>query len=303
MSAASAPTTAGAATLPACRICGSPAQFVASVDGNYSGRTFALHRCAECGYAFIADAWLDFEQIYDERYYAGRGADPLVDYEFELEHPTQTIRVYEWRGIATVLGGLIGPLAGRRWIDFGCGNGGLVRYLRDACGADAVGFEEGSVAARAVAAGIPVHGRAALAGWQGSADVVTAIEVIEHTADPVAELRTMRGLLRPGGVLFLTTGNARAHAGRLEKWRYVVPEIHISFFEPRTLARAMAAAGFEPEQRRLGPGFDDVLAFKVFKNLKIRRRSAVTDAVPRRPLGMLADRMERLSEHPVGWAR
>ena len=112
----------------------------------------------------------------------------------------------------------------------------------------------------------------------------------------------MRRLLRPGGVLFLTTGNARAHSGRLEKWRYVVPEIHISFFEPRTLARAMTEAGLKPDQRPLGPGFDDILAFKVFKNLRIRRRSVVTDMMPRRPLGMLADRLERLSEHPIGWA-
>jgi SAM-dependent methyltransferase len=285
-----------------CRICGSPAGFVASVDGRYSGRTFALHRCPECGYAFIADPWLEFDQIYDERYYAGNGADPLVDYSFELENPERTVRLYEWRGIASVLEGLVGPLAGRRWVDFGCGNGGLVRYLRSREGVDAVGFEEGAVATRAVAAGIPVHDRAALGGWAGTADVVTAIEVIEHVVDPVAELRAMRRLLRPGGVLFLTTGNAQAHAGRLEKWRYVVPEIHISFFEPRTLARAMTDAGLTPDQRPLGPGFDDILAFKVFKNLRIRRRSALTDLAPRRPLGKIADRMERLSEHPIGIA-
>lgn len=291
-----------AQTLPNCRVCQSAATFVASVEGRYSGRTFTLARCSTCGYAFIADPWLDFEQIYDERYYAGRGADPLVDYSYELEHPEHTVRLYEWKGIAAVVRNLIGPLAGRRWVDFGCGNGGLVRHLGETDGVDAVGFEEGAVAARALDAGIPVFGRDALAGWRGTADVVTAIEVIEHTQDPVAELRTMRELLRPGGLLFLTTGNAGAHRAHLEKWRYVVPEIHISFFEPRTLVRAMSEAGFRPEQRSLGPGFDEILVFKVLKNLRIRRRSWLTDLLPRPALRVVADRRERLSEHPIGWA-
>jgi SAM-dependent methyltransferase len=272
------------------------------VRGSYTGRSFTLARCTRCGYAFIGDPWLEFEQIYNERYYAGLGADPLVDYSYELEHPDSTIRRYEWRGIASVVRHLVGPLAHRRWIDFGCGNGGLVRYLRQHDKVDAVGYEEGAIAGRAAAMGIPVAGRPALARWQGTADVVTAIEVLEHTYDPVAELRTMRTLLRPGGLLFVTTGNARAHARHLDKWRYVVPEIHISFFEPRTLESAMMEAGFRAEFRSLGHGFNDILTFKVLKNLKVRRRSAVTDALPRRLIGTIADRVERLSEHPVGWA-
>jgi SAM-dependent methyltransferase len=225
-----------------------------------------------------------------------------VDYAYELEHPARTIRAYEWRGIASIVHDLTGPLINRRWIDFGCGNGGLVRYLREHEDVDAVGYEEGAIADRAANMGIPVSGRTALAGWSGTADVVTAIEVLEHTYDPVAELQTMRTLLRPGGLLFLTTGNALAHARHLDKWRYVVPEIHISFFEPRTLERAMMEAGFRAEYPSLGRGFDDILTFKVLKNLKVRRRSAATDALPRRLIGTIADRLERLSEHPVGWA-
>ena len=56
---------------------------------------------------------------------------------------------------------------------------------------------------------------------QGSFDVVTAIEVIEHVLDPVAELRRIRALLRPGGLLFLTTGNAKPYSKRLLTWGYL----------------------------------------------------------------------------------
>jgi SAM-dependent methyltransferase len=283
-------------SLPACRICAGAPSVVGRVAGAHSGRDFTLAHCAECGYAFIVDPLTDFASIYDEDYYAGRGADPLVDYAYELEHPALTVRQYEWRGLAAVAGHLVGTLTGRRWIDFGAGNGGLVRYLREQRGVDAVGFEEGAIARRAVALGIPVRGRDALPGWRGSADIVTAVEVLEHVVDPVAELRAMRELLRPGGLLLVTTGNAGAHAGHLARWRYVVPEIHISFFEPRTLHRAFAQAGLRPE------GFDDISAFTVLNNLRVRRRSRLPHLIPTRPVRIVADRRERLSEHPVGWA-
>lgn len=287
---------------PSCRICGSATDHAASVDGQYSGRRYDLARCDHCGYVFVTEPWLDYARIYDDAYYAGEGADPLVDYRFELEQPYRTIRQYEWQGTAHLVNGLVGEMSGRRWLDYGSGNGGLVRYLRDRCAVDAVGFEEGAIATQARALGIPILGESELEAVEGSFEVVTAIEVLEHTYDPVYELRRMRRLLHPGGLLFLTTGNARPYVSRLDRWRYVTPEIHISFFEPRTLARAMTDAGFRPEKRPLGTGFDEILTFKVLKNLHFRRRSKLTDALPRRLIGLLADRIARLSEHPVGWA-
>ncbi len=288
---------------PACRICGAVTRPAGTVHGRHSDRDYSLARCDECGYASVTEPWLDFAEIYDERYYSGRGADPMVDYRFELDHPERTIRRYEWEGITSVVSDLTGgPDPSRRWLDYGCGNGCLVLHLNARGAAAAVGFEEGSIALDARARGIPMLDAGDLAAHEGSFDVVTAIEVIEHTLDPIAELRRMRRLLRPGGLLFLTTGNAAPHAERLSDWSYVRPEIHISFFEPRTLERALTDAGFRPERRPLGPGFEEVLKFKVLKNLHIRRRSLLTDALPSRLIGPLADRMARLSEHPIGWA-
>jgi hypothetical protein len=59
------------------------------VRGHYARRISTLARCSRCGYAFIADPWLEFERIYDERYYAGLGADPLLDYSDRLEDPVR----------------------------------------------------------------------------------------------------------------------------------------------------------------------------------------------------------------------
>jgi SAM-dependent methyltransferase len=195
-----------------------------------------------------------------------------------------------------------GPEPGRRWLDFGCGNGGLVRHLRSVEAAEAFGFDEGSITAEARARGVPMVDAGDLTTMEGSFDVVTAIEVIEHTLDPVLELRRMRRMLRPGGLLYLTTGNAEPYADRLTSWRYVLPELHISYFEPSTLGRALADAGFRPERRPLGPGFDQIMKFKVLKNLHVRRRSPLTDALPARPISVASDRIVKLSQHPVGWA-
>jgi 2-polyprenyl-3-methyl-5-hydroxy-6-metoxy-1,4-benzoquinol methylase len=292
----------GAQAELSCRICrSSTTEALGGVHGSYSRRDYQLRRCPSCRYAFIADPWTEFDKIYDDRYYAGEGADPLVDYLFELEHPDRTVRRYEWRGVTRIVERLMGGLAGIRWLDFGCGNGGLVRHLSEHSGATACGYDEGAITAAAAAVGVPIVSRESLVGQ--TFDVVTAIEVLEHTLDPLAELRTIRKLLRPGGLLYLTTGNAAPFAPKLTEWSYIVPEIHISFFEPGTLEYALAEAGFSTGRIALYGGFDEIIKFKLLKNLRVRRAGPLTDVIPMRPLAKLIDRRFELSRHPVGWAR
>jgi cyclopropane fatty-acyl-phospholipid synthase-like methyltransferase len=79
---------------------------------------------------FVANPWTDYAKNYDEGYYRGGGADPWIDYVYELEHPEATVRQYEWRGIQRLVDHLCPLTAETQWLDFGCGNGGLVRYVR-----------------------------------------------------------------------------------------------------------------------------------------------------------------------------
>ena len=282
-----------------CKICGRDTRPLGVKRGRLLHRDFHFTACNQCGFVTIADPCTDYRALYDEKYYCGRGADPLVDYAYELDHPDKTIRTYEWRGIAELLYEYVGGLAGKRWLDYGCGAGGLVRYANQFTGANCAGFDTGGFINRARTAGVPILSEAALAARQGSFDIITMIEVIEHVVDPVSLLRSIASLLRDGGTLFLTTGNALPHLKSFFAWSYVVPEIHVSYFTPHSLELAYERVGLTVLRGGYGRGWSDIIRFKVLKNLHIKSRSAVESAVPWSLLSRVLDRRFSVTAHPL----
>src|SRR5580765_4059492 len=112
-----------------CPVCQSPTLPIGQVRGRIQPIEFSLRRCRSCDFSFVSNP-IEPPYSYDEVYYRGQGADPLVDYIYELEFPGQTIRQYEWAGVLTAVSSLMKMPPEARWLDFGCGNGGLVRYVR-----------------------------------------------------------------------------------------------------------------------------------------------------------------------------
>jgi len=285
-----------------CRLCGATTVEVGRKFGTYSRHWYNIRHCPSCRFSYVANPWTEYEKIYAAEYYAGEGADPLVDYLFELEHPQETIRQYEWAGILHIVQSLMRLEPHIQWLDFGCGNGALVRHVRRHGLCDIVGFEEGWIRDKAVATGIPIMDRAQLETCVHRFDIVTAIEVLEHIVDPLEFLTTVYRVLKPGGLFFCTTGNAQPFRNHLLSWKYLVPEIHVSFFEPETLARALTLTGFRPECKGFLAGFTNVIRFKVLKNLRMRRSSLVEQMLPWRVIARCLDWRLKITAHPVGWA-
>jgi len=251
---------------------------------------------------FVSDPDTDYAALYDEAYYRGRGADPKVDYVGELFNPDESIRGYEWRGVLKRITSAVGreAVARGRWLDYGCGNGCLVRSLRGA-GVRAVGCDDGWVASKARSLDIPVFSLSDV-GLQQKFDIVTAIEVVEHMTDPVAGLRSIRALMNPGAFLFLTTGNLSPWAKTPGKWGYLVPEVHVSYFTPKALSEALGKAGFSPRHIGYGPGWTDIIRFKVLKNLGIRNRGMAEAAVPWSIVSRAINAKYRFTDHPAAFA-
>ena len=229
-----------------CPVCSNPTSFLGSQTGRLDSREFLIRHCGLCHFSYVENHRTDFENIYNEDYYRGVGADPMVDYMYELQNTSKTIRNYEWQGIYSIYKELC-P-SGGRWLDYGCGGGGLVKFAIER-GIDAIGFEENLVLDMGAFSTTPILRKSEIEVYAGSFDFISAIEVLEHISRPVDTLLRIRKLLKPGGILFLTTGNAQPWRQNLLSWGYTkCPDVHISFYEPETLARCMRAAGFCPKK-------------------------------------------------------
>lgn len=160
----------------------------------------------------------------------------------------------------------IRPLEGLRLLDIGCG-GGLLSEPLARMGADVTGIDPAErnvriAALHAEESGVPVDYRATTAEALVAAgerfDAVLALEIVEHVADPAAFVATCHDLLRPGGLLILSTLNrtARSFGAAIigAEWimRWLPRGTHdwARFITPDELAAHAQAAGLMVADRK-----------------------------------------------------
>lgn len=158
------------------------------------------------------------------------------------------------------------PFEGLRLLDIGCG-GGLLSEPMARLGAKVVGADAAerniSVArVHAEAQDLPIDYRhttaeALVAGGE-SFDVVLAMEIVEHVADPAAFVATCHALLRPGGLMIASTINRNAKSfmaaivGAEWVMRWLPKGTHdwAKFITPEELTGMIARAGLDPVDRK-----------------------------------------------------
>lgn len=146
-----------------------------------------------------------------------------------------------------------------RVLDLGCGNGSLCRSIRDA-GFAVEGCDPSADGVRHALAAHPDIPFTCLsvydeppADWLGKFDVIVSTEVVEHLYDPRALPRLAKRLLKPGGVVLVTTpyhGYFKNLAlSLLNKWdQHHTPfwlHGHIKFWSRKTLGQLFTDEGFQ----------------------------------------------------------
>ncbi len=132
-----------------------------------------------------------------------------MDRDYELQTHEAEDRHWWYRGRRTVLEGVIAGLglpAGARILDAGCGSGRNMVELARHGAVTGIELSRTSVAlARARGAGEVIEGSILdMPFGEGSYELATSLDVIEHLQDDLAALRELRRVVVPGGALLLT---------------------------------------------------------------------------------------------------
>ena len=156
------------------------------------------------------------------------------------------------------------PLQGLSLLDIGCGGGLLsepmARLGGHVTGVDAAARNVRVAALHAEKQGLAIDYRQgaaeALAASDIQFDIVLALEVVEHVADVPLFLKSCGHMVKPGGLLFLSTLNRTAKAWALAiaggeyilRWLPRGTHDWKKFLKPSEVVNGLGAAGIEAQE-------------------------------------------------------
>lgn len=191
-------------------------------------------RCGDCTLQFLHPPPTDetLQAVYNKDYYA-----PWLRGE-----PDEAVGAMKRLTFGRYLRLLRRYRPGGRLLDVGCAFGAMLQAAA-AAGYEPFGVELNPAAVeKAWQHSQNVHcGELGRAGYDDETfDVVTMTDFLEHVRDPFSTLAEARRILKPGGVLLITTPNVGAFGVKLLRrhWMHYKTE-HLFYFNRKTLRRLL----------------------------------------------------------------
>ena len=204
-----------------------------------------FYRCLDCGHAYSS-----FRQ--DQDYDGYFGYEPIESDSFWFKEAHK--EMYE------DFGRLFLEKRRGRLLDVGCGMGYFLKFMEKYPEWEAFGCEiSGSAADFAVnKLGIKnvKNGKLEEAGFtEGSFDLITLFDVIEHIPEPDSMINMAWNLLRDGGSVFIHTPNIdiQLPKARFKKWvfgmredaRYLEAKDHVNIYSKKSMGILLDKHGFK----------------------------------------------------------
>ncbi|MCC6473462.1 MAG: class I SAM-dependent methyltransferase [Burkholderiales bacterium] len=242
--------------LSRCPVCESERWSLAfSKEDEFLGMRFDIQRCASCTALFVNPriARRHLEALYGDSYFQGESWDSDTDYLSNYERPARlaalaAMYVRYYRQMRERIG-----LTAPRILDAGAGLGLFAQAVKERHPeADIVSLDPAAFAVEHMRSLGLEAVRAELEDYRSERpfDGVFMREVLEHLYEPRVALRRIVSQMKPGGLLFYTTGNTDA-VKDLASWGYVRPIGHIVYYNYRSAERLLRDCGLKPYPREL----------------------------------------------------
>jgi SAM-dependent methyltransferase len=204
-------------------------------------KTFGVYSCSRCSHKFCHpipdDIGVNYKNVVDEEYLKHAPSRQLASRKV-----LRTLTEHRREG---------------KLVDVGCATGDFVHEAKNS-GFDSEGLEPCAWSAEiARRRGLVVHEdllEQFANKHPGEYDIATLWGVIEHFADPAAEVERLARILKPGGLLAIWTGDTDSITSRIlgRKWWYWQGQ-HIQYFTHKSLERLLSMGGLRIVDSKLYP--------------------------------------------------
>ncbi len=213
-----------------------------------SAVSFSIYRCAACNLLWVGEEVTTEElaAFYGEDYYESESEFGYLGLEYDRMEPLHR------RNARALLKACekIMPLRRRRVLDVGCGYGFFLHEARETFGAEVVGVEISqhaqTYARQTLGLDVTLGDLLDTDIATDSVDLVSMIGTIEHFVRPDLVVAEAARVLKPGGLLLVTTLDIR---GPIRLYKLKPPE-HLFYFDHDNCCRLLEGFGFDCQPPR-----------------------------------------------------